>query len=61
MVRIGAPDGQSGAMEVVPELGAVLSESGGRVRVVATVPILAAYPFAQKYFIRGIMVGSLKG
>lgn len=29
--------------------------------VVATLPILAAYPFAQKYFIKGIMVGSLKG
>ena len=29
--------------------------------VIATLPILAAYPFAQKYFIKGIMVGSLKG
>jgi multiple sugar transport system permease protein/putative aldouronate transport system permease protein len=29
--------------------------------IVATVPILCAYPFAQKYFIRGIMIGSLKG
>lgn len=29
--------------------------------VVSTAPILAVYPFAQKYFVRGIMVGSLKG
>lgn len=29
--------------------------------VVATLPILVTYPFVQKYFIRGIMVGSLKG
>ncbi len=29
--------------------------------VVSTAPILCAYPFAQKYFIKGIMVGSLKG
>jgi multiple sugar transport system permease protein/putative aldouronate transport system permease protein len=29
--------------------------------VVATVPVLAAYPFAQKYFIKGVMIGSLKG
>lgn len=29
--------------------------------VISTVPVLALYPFIQKYFIRGIMVGSLKG
>lgn len=29
--------------------------------IVTTVPIIMVYPFAQKYFIKGIMVGSLKG
>lgn len=29
--------------------------------VVSTAPILCAYPFVQKYFVKGIMVGSLKG
>lgn len=28
---------------------------------VATVPILAAYPFIQGFFVKGIMIGSLKG
>ncbi|WP_407267892.1 carbohydrate ABC transporter permease [Radiobacillus sp. PE A8.2] len=29
--------------------------------VVATVPILIVYPFVQKYFAKGVMVGSVKG
>jgi len=29
--------------------------------VVATAPIMCFYPFIQKYFVQGIMIGSLKG
>jgi putative aldouronate transport system permease protein len=29
--------------------------------VVATLPILMVYPFAQKYFTKGILIGSVKG
>ncbi len=29
--------------------------------VVASVPLLCAYPFVQKYFVKGMMIGSLKG
>ena len=29
--------------------------------VVASAPVLALYPFVQRYFIKGIMIGSLKG
>ena len=29
--------------------------------VVATVPVLIVYPFVQKHFVRGALIGSLKG
>ncbi|MDR0636321.1 MAG: carbohydrate ABC transporter permease [Treponema sp.] len=29
--------------------------------IVAVVPILCVYPFVQKYFVKGVMVGSIKG
>ncbi len=29
--------------------------------VFATAPVIAFYPFVQKYFVKGVMVGSLKG
>jgi multiple sugar transport system permease protein/putative aldouronate transport system permease protein len=29
--------------------------------IVATVPIIAIYPFVQRFFIKGVMIGSVKG
>ena len=29
--------------------------------IIASLPVLAAYPFVQKYFVKGIMIGALKG
>ena len=29
--------------------------------IIALVPIICVYPFIQKYFVKGLMIGSLKG
>ena len=29
--------------------------------VMSTLPIMCLYPFLQKYFVQGVMIGSLKG
>ena len=29
--------------------------------MVSTLPILVVYPFLQKYFVKGVMVGAVKG
>ena len=29
--------------------------------VVASAPVLAIYPFVQKYFVKGLMIGAVKG
>ena len=29
--------------------------------IVSIIPIVLVYPFLQKYFVKGVMIGSLKG
>jgi ABC-type glycerol-3-phosphate transport system permease component len=31
------------------------------VMIVASVPVMIAYPFVQRYFTKGIMIGAIKG
>ncbi|MDQ0873578.1 putative aldouronate transport system permease protein [Paenibacillus sp. V4I3] len=53
---------QMGQSDVSSELMLLLSPEGIKmaVIVVATIPILCVYPFLQKHFIQGMMVGSVK-
>lgn len=39
-------------------LGAIIKYG---VMVVASAPLIIAYPFLQKYFVQGVMIGSIKG
>ena len=46
------------ALEAMQSLVEVLKYA---VIVVATAPIICVYPFIQKYFVKGVMIGSVKG
>lgn len=45
------------------EAGLYLFEDGLRMAtvVIATIPIVCVYPFLQKHFVKGVMIGSVKG
>jgi len=51
-MTLGAAFGNSYAMSFTIKYATV---------IVATVPILILYPWIQKYFVKGVMIGSLKG
>lgn len=50
--------GQIEAMQKQIEIAALIKYA---VIIVSTLPIIVIYPFLQKYFVKGIMVGALKG
>lgn len=61
VMRRVALEGQ-GVDLLVQEAGAATSESIKAATIMITMlPIIAVYPFAQKYFVKGVLVGSLKG
>ena len=51
--------------ELDPELQDLMMQMTAIIKyafiVISTVPILCVYPFIQKYFVKGMMIGSIKG
>jgi putative aldouronate transport system permease protein len=43
--------------EATPPSNAIISAT----IMISTVPIICVYPFLQKYFVKGVMIGSIKG
>ncbi|HHV97227.1 MAG TPA: carbohydrate ABC transporter permease [Clostridiaceae bacterium] len=50
-----------GELEVIHKRVEIATLLKYAVIVVSTLPVIAAYPFLQKYFVKGIMVGAIKG
>lgn len=62
MIRNLIIDAQSSYMESMSSSASLSPESMKCATIlVSIIPIIMVYPFAQKYFIKGVMVGAVKG
>lgn len=50
----------AGAAETVSEMVNMASLIRYAVMIVSAIPLLIAYPFVQKYFVKGVLIGSVK-
>ena len=53
--------GTSGGSMVGSDVQAFSETIKFSVVIVSTIPILCVYPFVQKYFVKGVMIGAVKG
>lgn len=60
-IVMGSASAGSGTASVVGDSAALGKNIKYAVIFITTLPILVVYPFAQKYFVKGAMVGSVKG
>lgn len=51
---------QGGNIEAIGEQAKIASSIKYAVMIVSSLPLLIAYPFVQKYFIKGVLIGSVK-
>ena len=49
---------QEESMDVTMKLASLIRYS---VIIVSTIPVMVAYPFLQRYFTKGVMLGAIKG
>ncbi|MDF2650925.1 MAG: sugar transporter permease [Paenibacillus sp.] len=56
MLLIGSSDSEALGKEL-----RIAEQTKYALIIVSTLPVMLAYPFIQKYFVKGVMVGSLKG
>ena len=52
---------ESGADDLAAQQFAIAQQIKYAVIVVSSLPLLMLYPFLQKYFVKGVMIGSVKG
>ena len=62
MIRSLIIDANMSGMESMNDASILSPESlKGATILISTIPILLVYPFAQRYFIKGVMIGGVKG
>ena len=61
MMMQQASNGGSIDIESMSEMNTLVEVVKYGVIVVSTIPVLLIYPFIQKYFVKGVMIGAVKG